>query len=152
MNILLLGKTGQVGQSLLKNNSKHKGFSFNRKEINLSLAAEIIEKFVGINKDYNNYELINAISLKNKHKCLEIIFYLSNNPKNHPLILIISSIFQFFKKLLLFHGIDTKDDKRISSLLGVNPYFLSQYSAASKLYSMKDCSNAIDVIYKAVIK
>ena len=116
------------------------------------ITPEIIEKFVGINKDYNNYELINAISLKNKRKCLEIIFYLSNNPKNHPLILIISSIFQFFKKLLLLHGIDTKDDKKISSLLGVNPYFLSQYSAASKLYSMKDCSNAIDVIYKADIK
>ena len=66
--------------------------------------------------------------------------------------LFLNYIFQFFKKLLLFHGIDTKDDKRISSLLGVNPYFLSQYSAASKLYSMKDCSNAIDVIYKADIK
>jgi len=42
MNILLLGKTGQVGQSVLKNNFKHKILSFDRSEMPLDNQKKII--------------------------------------------------------------------------------------------------------------
>ena len=115
------------------------------------ITPEIIEQYIGISKDYNNFELINAIGTKNKNTSVQIISYLSNNSKNHPIVLTISSLFQFFKKLLLFHGIN-RDKSKFSSLLGVNPYFIKDYEIASKFYNMKNCSYAIEVIHRADLK
>ncbi len=118
---------------------------------NKLITPEIIEQYIGISKDYNNFELINAIGTKNKKKSVQIIFYLSNNSKNHPIVLTISSLFQFFKKLLLFHAINGNKSK-VSSLLGINPYFIKDYERASKFYNMKNCSYAIELIHHADLK
>ena len=118
---------------------------------NKLITPELIERYIGISKDFNNFELINTIGSKKKNKTIQIIYYLSSNSKSHPLVLTISSLFQFFKKLLLFHGI-TGSSSSISSILGVNPYFIKDYEIASKFYNMKDCSQAIDIIHKADLK
>jgi len=115
------------------------------------ITPEIIEQYIGISKDYNNFELINAIGTKNKNTSVQIISYLSNNSKNHPIVLTISSLFQFFKKLLLFHGINGAKSK-VLSVLGVNPYFIKDYEIASKFYNMKNCSYAIEAIHRADLK
>lgn len=115
------------------------------------ITPELVEKYIGISKDFNNFELIKAIGAKNKNKSIQIIFYLSNNSKNNPLVLTISSLFQFFKKLLLFHGI-SGSRANVSSTLGVNPYFIKDYEIASKLYNMKSCSYAINIIHIADLK
>ena len=112
--------------------------------------VDVVQKYIGINKDYNNFELINAIGKKNKNKCLRIIFFMSNNSKTYPLILTITMIFQFFKRLIIFHGI--ADSSNISRILGINPYFVKDYEIASKNYSMKACSNAIEKIHFADLK
>lgn len=117
------------------------------------ITPELIEKHVGISKDFNNFELINAIGSKNKNKSIQIINYLSNNSKNNPIVLTISSLFQFFKKLLLFHGVSEINGRHnISSTLGINPYFIKDYEKASKFYNMKNCSHAIDLIHNADLK
>jgi DNA polymerase-3 subunit delta len=117
------------------------------------ITPELIEKHVGISKDFNNFELINAIGYKNKNKSIQIINYLTNNSKNNPIILTISSLFQFFKKLLLFHGVSEINGRHnISSTLGINPYFIKDYEKASKFYNMKNCSHAIDLIHNADLK
>jgi len=112
--------------------------------------VDVVQKYIGINKDYNNFELINAIGRKNKNKCLRIVYFMSNNSKTYPLILTISLIFQFFKRLLIFHGISDSPD--ISRILGINPYFINDYKIASENYSMKACSNAIEKIHLADLK
>ena len=118
---------------------------------NKMITPELIEKYIGISKDYNNFELINAIGIKNKNKSVKIISYLSNNSKNYPIVLTISSLFQFFKRLLLFHGINGERSK-VSSVLGVNPYFVKDYEVASKFYTMKNCSYALEAVHRADLK
>ena len=112
--------------------------------------VDVIQKYIGINKDYNNFELINAIGKRNKNKCLRIVFFISNNSKTYPLVLTISMIFQFFKRLLIFHSIS--DSPNISRILGINPYFINDYKIASENYNMKACSNAIEKIHFADLK
>ena len=60
MNILLLGKTGQVGQSLLNNNSKHKVFSFNRFEMPLDNQEKLSSNLSNVLAKYKIDFLINA--------------------------------------------------------------------------------------------
>ena len=117
---------------------------------NKIINEDIIEKYIGINKDYNHFELINAIGKRDKNKCLEIINYISTNSKTFPLVLTISMVFQFFKRLLMFHSIT--DSQNISQTLGINPFFLKDYKTASFNYNMKSCSKAIEIVYSADLK
>ena len=117
---------------------------------NKIINEDIVEKYIGINKDYNHFELINAIGKRDKNKCLEIINYISTNSKTFPLVLTISMVFQFFKRLLMFHSIN--DSQNISQTLGINPFFLKDYKTASFNYNMKSCSKAIEIVYSADLK
>ena len=117
---------------------------------NKIINEDIVEKYIGINKDYNHFELINAIGKRDKNKCLKIINYISTNSKTFPLVLTISMVFQFFKRLLMFHSIT--DSQNISQTLGINPFFLKDYKTASFNYNMKSCSKAIEIVYSADLK
>jgi len=133
---------GKMSQEI----KKLKVFSTNK-----LITPEIVEEHIGISKDYNNFELINAIGSKNKTKALKIIFYFSNDTKNNPIALTLSTVFQFFKKLLLYHGcVGRKVD--IPLTLGISPYFLKDYENASRLFNMKNCSKAIEVVHLADLK
>ena len=133
---------GKMSQEI----NKLKVFSTNK-----LITPEIVEEHIGISKDYNNFELINAIGSKNKTKALKIIFYFSNDTKNNPITLTLSSVFQFFKKLLLYHGCAGRKVD-IPRTLGISPYFLKDYENASRLFNMKNCSKAIEVIHLADLK
>lgn len=58
----------------------------------------------------------------------------------------ISTIFNFFNNLLVYHSNPSVDQKRMASLLGVNPYFLNEYSIASKNYSLRGVVKIISII------
>ena len=60
-----------------------------------------IEKYIGISKEYNNFELRKAISEKNLNKAFQIADYFAKNPNSNPLVVTISMVFDFFSKLLL---------------------------------------------------
>ena len=98
--------------------------------------SKIIEKNIGISKDYNVFELQNALGKKNIVQVNRIIKYFNLNNKTHPLILTINSLFSFFQKVLIYKQLRSKSRSEIASSLKVNPYFLSQYELASNNYSV----------------
>ena len=57
-----------------------------------------IEKYIGISKEYNNFELRKAISEKNRFKAFQIADYFSKNSNSNPLVVTISMVFNFFSK------------------------------------------------------
>lgn len=108
-----------------------------------------IEEHVGISKDYNNFELINAIGIKDEFKAQKIAKYFTQNSKNHPLVLSLGLMFSFFNKVLTYHALNNKNESNAAKLLGVPPYFVKDYVYASRNYSMKDTTRAIDLIREA---
>ena len=101
------------------------------------ITPEIIEDNIGISKDFNVFELQNALGIKDVLKSNQIIKYFSENPKNHPFILTLSSLFSFFQKVMIYQNLKDKSSKNAASALGVNPYFISQFQTASRNYPMK---------------
>ncbi len=95
----------------------------------------IIEENIGISKDFNNFELQNALVKKDILKANQIINYFEKNQKENPIILTISSLFSFYRKVLLVHFIKDQDPKNIAANLGVNPYFVKDYQLAAKRYN-----------------
>ncbi len=111
-----------------------------------------IEKYIGISKEYNNFELRNAISEKNTFKAFQIADYFSKNPNSNPLVVTISMVFDFFSKLLLYHANDSLPDSKKAFIMKINPYFIKEYNRASKNYSIKRVTQVISIIREYDLK
>ena len=67
------------------------------------ITPEIIEKNIGISKDYNVFELQAALINRDVLKANRIIRYFAENKKNNPLVVVLSQLFGFFSNLMLYH-------------------------------------------------
>jgi len=116
------------------------------------ITPELVEENIGISKDFNNFELTKAIGLKNELKAQQIVFYFAQNPKNHPLLLTTAQLNSFFIKLLRFHALKDKSQYAAAKALGVNPFFVKDYSYAAQNFSMKKASYALSLIREVDMK
>ena len=111
-----------------------------------NIISDDIEMYIGISKEFNNFELRKALGEKKYVKALQIAQYFSENPNSNPFIVTISTIFDFFNKLLIFHSNSSVSNKKMSVLLGINPYFLNEYDIASKNYNLKSVVKIVSLI------
>lgn len=118
--------------------------------INLPLKTTIdvdhIEKHIGISREYNSFELNNALNKKDVLKANRIINYFIANPKNNPLVVVLGTLFSNFNRLLIYHSLESKDAKSVASEMGVNPYFVNDYAVAAKHYSFRKCVHIISLL------
>jgi len=101
------------------------------------ITAKDIEENIGISKDYNNFELQNALVKKDVVKANQIISYFEKNQKENPIILTINSLYFFFRRLLMFHFLKDKNPRSVAASLQINPYFVKDYQSAAKRYNAK---------------
>ena len=114
------------------------------------ISPQIIEDHIGFSKDYNNFELYKSLGKRDFDKCCQIIKYMSENPNNHPLILTISGLYTFFRRVLTYQVII--DKSKAASILGVNPYFLRDYEQAALSFDLEQASKAISLTLEADLK
>ncbi|MDQ3393979.1 MAG: DNA polymerase III subunit delta [Bacteroidota bacterium] len=113
------------------------------------LNPDIIQKLVGISKEYNVFELQKALGTRNVLKVNQIIQYFESNPKNNPLIPIIALLFGFYTKLLLIHHAKDKSERGLASALQINPYIIKEYIFAAKNYPMEKVIDNIHFLSSA---
>jgi len=106
----------------------------------------LIEKNIGISKDYNNFELQKAIGEKNILKANMIVRYFSDNPKDNPITFTIASLFSFFSKLLTYHYLADKSKNNVASALKVNPFFVKDYETAALKYNARKTVQIISLL------
>ena len=134
-----------LGNSLSKiSNEIDKLLEIKKKEKIIEL--DDIEKYIGISKEFNNFELRKALGEKNYNKAFQIAQYFSENPNANPIVVTISIIFDFFNKLLIFHSNSELNDTKIASLLGINPFFIKEYKTASTNYDLKQVVKIISIL------
>jgi DNA polymerase-3 subunit delta len=146
----------------INSNVKSKGFTINEKAVqlliefvgnNLSrLSNEIdkvlvnfkekvtidenhITKFVGVSKEYNVFELQNALSRKDVLKCNKIINYFAENPKDNPIQMNIGNLYGYFSKILLVKTSGAKDENEAGRALGIYPLIAKEYVLAARNYT-----------------
>ena len=116
------------------------------------ITASDIEKNIGFSKDFNVFELQNALGSKNQLKAYQIVQYFSDNPKENPMVLTTGLIFAFFVKLLKYHGMKDKNPKLVAPALGVSPFYLKDYDVALKNYPMKKVSSIVATLRDIDVK
>ncbi len=120
--------------------------------IGLKDGAEInatsIAKNIGISKDFNVFELQNAISKKDFQQVNRIINYFGSNPKNNPLVLTLSTLNGYFNKIISYHVYKGKPGVNLATALGVNPYFMRDYDLAARSFPLAKAMNAISLLHE----
>jgi len=102
-----------------------------------SIMPDDVEKNIGISKEFNTFELQNALGNKDILKSNRIINYFIDNEKMHPLTVIIGMLANYYRKVLVYHSIENKSDRNlVAQKLGVNPFFINDYTNAAKNYSL----------------
>ena len=117
-----------------------------------TITPKHIEENIGFSKDFNNFELLNALGSRNQLKAFQIVQYFSDNQKANPLVVTTSTIFGFFIKILKYHGLKDRNPKNVALVLGVSPYFLKDYDLALKNYPMKKVSQIVTALRDIDVK
>ena len=99
------------------------------------ITLELVQDNIGISKEFNVFELQDAIAKKDILKANRIINYFSANEKEHPAVMTLSSLYGYFTKVLLYHFAPDKSKFIVAQVLGVNPFFVDGYANASKNYN-----------------
>ncbi len=120
----------------------------NRKAID----EDDVEKYVGISKEYNAFELQIALAKKDLARSLRIIQYFESNPKAAPIQLVLPTLYSFFSKVYMIFGIPGPDEKTTASVLGVSPFFVKDYLTAAKNYGFAGTENALLLLHHYNLK
>lgn len=99
------------------------------------ITPEIIEENIGISKDFNVFELQNALGKKDIKRSNRIINYFAANKKDHPMVVTMTVLYSFFSKLMHYHFIKDKSERNVAAELRINPFFVKDYALAAKHYS-----------------
>ncbi len=110
--------------------------NFRQKEGEEKITPSVIQKFIGISKEYNVFELQKAMAVQDVLKANRIISYFEANQKANPVIPIIALLFTFFSKLLLVHHATDKSERALAGILKINPFFAKEYKIAAVNYPL----------------
>lgn len=111
------------------------------------ITPEAIERNIGISKDYNNFELIDAINARNSLKIFRITDYFRSNPKNNPTVMTVSALFNHFSNLLVYHYTKDKSPSGYLDALGFrNAWQLRPYEAAARAFNVRQTIEIISAI------
>ncbi|MBR1681861.1 MAG: DNA polymerase III subunit delta [Bacteroidaceae bacterium] len=80
--------------------------------------AQSIQDHIGISKEYNSFELVAALSVKDVVKANRIVKYFNSNPKNWALQPTLSTLFKFFSDMMLAYYAPVKSEQGIADWLG----------------------------------
>ena len=110
------------------------------------ITPDLVEKNIGISKDYNVFELQAALISRDVLKANRIIQYFSENKKANPMVLVLAQLFKFFSELMLYHYLPDKSQGAVASELKINPYFVKDYQKASQVFGAWKTMNIISYI------
>jgi DNA polymerase-3 subunit delta len=99
------------------------------------ITEDLIEKNIGISKDFNVFELQKALGKRDAFQALRIVQYFEANPKQNPLQMVNVLLYGYFMKVLMFHQLKNESRNTIASKLGISPFFVADYQTAAQNYS-----------------
>lgn len=107
----------------------------------------LIERNVGISKDYNNFELEDALARRDAAKAFRIVDYFERNPKNNPSLRVIAMLFSFFAGTLIASTSRDKSPEAVMSLAGASStYRARKFLDATRMYNTRSLVNIISYL------
>ncbi|MBR5813419.1 MAG: DNA polymerase III subunit delta [Bacteroidaceae bacterium] len=100
-----------------------------------NITPELVEEHIGISKEYNNFELQNAIINKDIYKANKIVNYFAQNPKKNPIQMTLALLFSFFSNLMMCYYAPEKTERGVAEFLGLkSSWGVGDYIKAMRNY------------------
>lgn len=100
------------------------------------ITPEVIERNIGISKEYNNFELIEALTTRNAPKAYKIVDRFAENPKANPWAMTMALLYNFFSDLIIYQFSKDKSPQAVAAALGAkSPWVVSRYEKAARYYN-----------------
>lgn len=98
------------------------------------ITTDLVEKNVGISKEFNDFELKSALIQKDVYKSNMIAFHLSQS-KSFALNVTISVLYAYFSNLMVYYYIQDKSKMNVAKELGISSYFADEYALGARNYN-----------------
>ncbi|MDO4707359.1 MAG: DNA polymerase III subunit delta [Porphyromonadaceae bacterium] len=99
------------------------------------VTAEAIEKYIGISKEYNNFELLRALIERDATRAQRIAHYFAANEKAYPIQMTLSLLYNYFSSLMAVYYLSGSDERALAETLKVSTYQIKDYVLGAKNYS-----------------
>ncbi len=107
----------------------------------------LIERNVGISKDFNSFEMEDALARRDAAKAFRIVDYFERNPKNNPLQPVLAMLFTFFSSALIVSTTQDKSQNSIMALVGTSSAFrVRKFIDATRMYNTRSIINIISYL------
>lgn len=124
-----------------------------------NITTQDVEQNIGISKDYNRFELSEAVMQKKHGKTYEIVQYFKDNPADNPFILSINALFLRVNKSLLYclvkkykYNGSKIPDQELREVVGIEPYFRDQYETTYRLYTPTSLIKVVELLREFDLK
>ena len=115
-----------------------------------AITEQLIEDQIGISKEYNIFELQNAIGRRDVMSCNRIVNYFAANPKKNPIQQVLPLLYSYFLKVMFYHQLENKSDA--AKVLGCAPSFVKDYAVAATNYPLGKLATCIGYLYETDLR
>jgi len=105
-----------------------------------------IEENVGISKDFNVFELQDAIGKRDFYRSNLIVTHMGQNPKTKSIIPMLTMLYSFFTKILLIHSATDKSKQGLAVATGINQFFINDYLVAARNFSIVKTARIVGIL------
>lgn len=116
------------------------------------ISTEDVMTNIGISKEFNVFELQQALSDRNVLKAHRIGAYFANNQRDNPIFMVLGSLASYFTRILIFHSMQGRSDAELAQAIGISPYFLKDYRKAAQVFPRNKAEEIIGYLRDADMK
>jgi DNA polymerase-3 subunit delta len=108
--------------------------------------ADLVEKVIGVSKEYNIFELQDALMNRDAYKAQRIVKFFNSDPKNHAIPMVVATLFGLYAKLILVHAHKAFDQNSAAKVLKTKPFYAGKVAAGARKYSYGELVGCISVL------
>jgi DNA polymerase-3 subunit delta len=117
-----------------------------------AITEDDIEKYIGVSKEYNVFELQDALAKKDLPRAIRIIAYFESNPKAAPIQLVLPAIYNYFAKVFSIFGMNDKSENAIKPMFYNNIFAARQALDTLKNYGYEGVEKTILLLHNYNLK
>jgi DNA polymerase-3 subunit delta len=101
------------------------------------VTPQVVEDQIGVSKDFNGYELRDAIVTRNVFKANQIVKYFDENPKAGSIYSFLPLLFNYFQNLMIaYYAPNNKSQEGVAEWLELrNPWAAKEYMIGMRNYT-----------------
>ena len=110
------------------------------------LSDTLIQKYIGISREYNVFDFPEAFTSGNKDKMYRMLAYFMSNSKSAPMVLVTASFYTHFNQLYKANYASTLPEKEWAAAMGVSPYFVKNIMSKTRKWTLPKVEECLLIV------